>query len=362
MTLVKEEQVIKTDTALLTQLSKRAGERMDLVQAGGGNTSIKNEDGTMIIKASGCRLSEVSEKSGFVRLDNQKVLRMLEAMTGKSFESAAEKDAWSSREVASFCLSEGRPSMETTLHAVTGKITLHTHPVTVNEWAARPDWETLFSDLFPEAVLVSYKTPGVALTEGILDAAAKADVDLKSGLQTIILQNHGLIVTGDTVEEVLAHTDNVVDLIAEKQGRDMAADVAANTVSRWFEKAGQSDGVSYLCRDESLADFRENPASFVAFAPDIMIYCGYEIVNLDENPVEALKGYFETFKKWPKTVMFNENLYLIGPSIKKCREAEEVLLFTADCIRQSSVPLQSLSKDECFYLVNWEAEKFRENV
>ncbi len=35
------------------KISKYAGERFDLTQAGGGNSSVKNDDGTMYIKASG---------------------------------------------------------------------------------------------------------------------------------------------------------------------------------------------------------------------------------------------------------------------------------------------------------------------
>ena len=46
------------------EISKFAGERFDLVQAGGGNSSVKNDNGTMFIKASGTCLSEVDENYG----------------------------------------------------------------------------------------------------------------------------------------------------------------------------------------------------------------------------------------------------------------------------------------------------------
>ena len=52
----------------LSQLSARIGADPLLVQAAGGNTSIK-QDGVMWIKASGTRLKEASSKNIFVPLD-----------------------------------------------------------------------------------------------------------------------------------------------------------------------------------------------------------------------------------------------------------------------------------------------------
>ena len=49
----------------LIKLSKYAGERFDLVQAGGGNSSVKLENGEMLIKASGFILSDVEINNGY---------------------------------------------------------------------------------------------------------------------------------------------------------------------------------------------------------------------------------------------------------------------------------------------------------
>ena len=52
----------------LIKISKYAGMREDLVQAGGGNTSVKISKNEMLIKASGCQLSEVSKDYGYSRV------------------------------------------------------------------------------------------------------------------------------------------------------------------------------------------------------------------------------------------------------------------------------------------------------
>lgn len=46
------------------QISKYAGMRNDLAQAGGGNTSVKLDDRVMLVKSSGFQLADVSENSG----------------------------------------------------------------------------------------------------------------------------------------------------------------------------------------------------------------------------------------------------------------------------------------------------------
>ena len=56
----------------LKAISKYAGMREDLVQAGGGNTSVKISDERMYIKASGCQLADVSMESGSALVNPKK--------------------------------------------------------------------------------------------------------------------------------------------------------------------------------------------------------------------------------------------------------------------------------------------------
>ena len=46
-------------------LSRYAGMREDLVQAGGGNSSVKLSRTKMLIKASGFQMSEIGEANGY---------------------------------------------------------------------------------------------------------------------------------------------------------------------------------------------------------------------------------------------------------------------------------------------------------
>ncbi|MGN0740816.1 MAG: hypothetical protein ACI4LX_11665 [Treponema sp.] len=52
-------------------MSKYAGMREDLVQAGGGNSSVKFSPEKMLIKASGFQLADIAENTGFCTVNPQ---------------------------------------------------------------------------------------------------------------------------------------------------------------------------------------------------------------------------------------------------------------------------------------------------
>lgn len=56
------------------RMSKYAGMREDLVQAGGGNSAYKIANDKMAIKASGYQLADITEKTGYA-IVNPKIIR-----------------------------------------------------------------------------------------------------------------------------------------------------------------------------------------------------------------------------------------------------------------------------------------------
>ncbi len=118
----------------LRTLSARVGADPLLVQAAGGNTSLK-DDGVMWIKASGTWLKDAASRDIFVPVDQ-----------------AALVDALARRDpAADACLpfvradlnSTGlRPSIETSVHALMPhRIVVHVHCVNTIAWAIRGDAE-----------------------------------------------------------------------------------------------------------------------------------------------------------------------------------------------------------------------------
>ena len=91
----------------LARMSQTVGERNDYVQGGGGNTSVKLDNGLMAVKASGIRLAQVTETDGFAVVE----VETLKDVTSEQGYKPA------------------RPSVEAGFHALLGKFVLHTHPV-----------------------------------------------------------------------------------------------------------------------------------------------------------------------------------------------------------------------------------------
>lgn len=144
----------------LIKISKYAGMREDLVQAGGGNTSVKISQDEMLIKSSGCQLSEVAADYGYSRVCYRKIAEYLSANRGASISESDGKKI-----LVSTLLEGNRPSIETFLHSITGKVTLHTHPVMVNVLAARMNGMAELEKLFPAALFIGYATPGIDLAQ-----------------------------------------------------------------------------------------------------------------------------------------------------------------------------------------------------
>lgn len=101
------------------KISKYAGMRNDLAQAGGGNTSFKLDDHIMFVKSSGVQLADVNEQTGYSKVDYKKIRDYFQEHI-----EPYEEDVFA-EEVGNELLREaqiegGRASIETFLHAVTG--------------------------------------------------------------------------------------------------------------------------------------------------------------------------------------------------------------------------------------------------
>ncbi len=123
----------------LRTLSARVGSDPLLVQAAGGNTSLK-DDGVMWIKASGTWLKDAAAKDIFVPLDHAAIMTAL-ARNDPACESCV---AFVRTDLNSTGL---RPSIETTVHALMPqRVVVHVHCVNTIAWAIRADGEARLAE------------------------------------------------------------------------------------------------------------------------------------------------------------------------------------------------------------------------
>lgn len=181
------------------------------VKGGGGNTSAKSAS-TLWIKPSGTALQEMTP-ARFVALDR--------ARLGGVYAYSPDPDsAVREREVQELMMAArapgqtGRPSVESPLHdLLEGTFVVHTHAELVNGLTCSRDGAAVAARLFPEALWVPYIDPGYTLSMDI--RSRLATYARRHGAQpaVILLENHGIFVSGSTPEEIRRHYRRVLDAL-----------------------------------------------------------------------------------------------------------------------------------------------------
>jgi ribulose-5-phosphate 4-epimerase/fuculose-1-phosphate aldolase len=350
----------------LVVLSHYAGERFDLVQAGGGNTSVQLDDGTFWVKASGCRLGEVSAESGFVRLRRQGVRDILTDGTVTGETSLVRQEAAAGALLRGQVLQgAGRPSIEAYMHSLFDLWTLHTHPLGVNIQACRKDWQDSLREICPGAMCVPFATPGIRLALAIASGIKEYTARHKVKPRVVFLQNHGLIVTGPTVKEVIRLNEEIVlsawpdpprpPRALPSFARELPDGLRSLSRLRYFR--AECPEIKAL-RETEPRLFYQRP-----FSPDGATFCGMRAVVMEKLDDGApVLGYVDEFGVFPKIVCVKDEIYILALDERKARDIQDVLLFQLMVMDAAGEACQPLPDEESAYLMHWEAEKYRQNL
>ena len=203
-TLTQRQPAIPHDLLRdVVALSHKLGQDPEFARGGGGNSSVK-ADGILYIKPSGTSLATLTPES-LVALDMKPLLDLLE-------QSPERPVAGGTDEVFAVAVTarvgpadDRRPSVELLFHAILPqRYVLHTHPSTVNALTCAVHGAEIVERLFgPSAVWIPYIDPGLPLAREIRDAIVSHRQRTGTPAPNIFfLQNHGLIVAGDSTEEI----------------------------------------------------------------------------------------------------------------------------------------------------------------
>lgn len=326
------------------KISKYAGMRQDLVQAGGGNTSVKLDSEMMLVKSSGFRLSDINENSGYTKVN----YKMLKNELLKNQNNFANFDFDSLLNSVVVGDNTFKPSIETFLHALTKKWTLHTHSTIVNMIMCQKNYNEILKEVFYDLnyYIIPYVKPGVYLASEIMKLNNFAD----KNIQIIFMQNHGLIVSSDDYDEII----NANEMILKKLEKylDINYDKFHNVthISKYFPN-------KYI----HLVDKKiENIDDFIyEFCPDNIVYIGKKILKI--NNVEELKSIknIENIK----TIYLDGYIYVVANNYKKAKEIEEIIFNTIEILKYINMNnISKLNDDEILDILNRKDEKYRQNL
>ena len=341
----------------LIKLSKYAGMREDIIQAGGGNTSVKIDDETMFIKSSGYQLSEMEENVGYSKVNYKKIVDY--------FKKNTEIKKNDEKELLEKTLIEGKkPSIETFLHSITEKYTLHTHPLLINVFTSRTSGMEELKSMFPDSLIIGYQTPGIFLAKDFFDKFSKLDNPQKVNI--IFLKNHGLIVSGKNVNEVIELHESVLKILEGKLKINMQAYRNSTYLYQKLEEIIENN-IVYLCENNRIRSFKENNninKVNYSFSPDSLIYCNKKILVLNKNDdiLEVTKKHILEYGNF-NVIFFENQFYIIAPNIKKAKEIESVLSFNLQVLElNKNKKMDFLVEEEQNFLLNWDSEKYRKNL
>ena len=241
------------DLAALAEYSAKIGADPLLIQAAGGNSSVKSGD-VMWIKASGTVLADAMRRDIFVPCDLPKMRAALAAQSAIADQPQE------------FLLQEGglRPSIETSLHAVFPQpVVVHVHCVHTLCMAIQADPLAAIGTALDHFSwgYVPYAKPGANLAAQVAGLVGGGEVDV------IVLGNHGLIVAAETVGEVASLLAAVHEALRPKQ-----APLTGPTEMPDLPKGWQPapDSLIRLGKSEDLTAL----ASAGSLYPDHVIFCG----------------------------------------------------------------------------------------
>lgn len=344
--------------------SNLLGCRFDLIQAGGGNTSVKIGD-QLFVKSSGLSVADIRPDSGYSKLCLTTLRNGLFAQDRFLFKkkNKQELEYYGKKLLESSELSGHRASIETFIHACFKKYTFHTHPISVNCYVSNEEKWNELKKLFPEAYFADYATPGIELFLSMAEFIEEAE---RSESATVVfLKNHGLIVSSNNYDEALKITSDISISLERRLGLALHDfRVAADLFELIHQNFGESIPINPVLDDSLNQKILFNQHFSVAhFSPDVLIYLGHSFLQLKALHKGDLEDYIKKYNTLPTILIFSDRTYIRASTYKKIKETEDMLRFyfyvTSSLDKEK---LLCLSKSEVSYLSGWEAEKYRQGT
>ncbi|MBT5916927.1 MAG: class II aldolase [Alphaproteobacteria bacterium] len=329
-------------------ISQAVGADALLIQGAGGNSSIKIDANLMWVKASGKWLQHAGDDDVFVAVD--------QAMINQNIaDGITDPVAGASLPVGPVGL---RPSIETTLHSLMQhRVVFHTHSINTIVHAVQKNAADI---LTPKLAglrwgFVPYSQPGLPLTRLVADILASQPCDV------LVIQNHGLVVGGDSAEQALALMNDV-----ESRLKTEAAAMKQPTVKALLEASSGTESV--VAESDIVHQLALHPSGFDqacarSLYPDHVVFLGSGIAGVQSaDELAAWCRVLSDDPLRPKAIALKGAGVLHSKSLSA--GGLEMLKALAEVSRRApaSSDIRYLSDKEEKELVNWDAEKYRQTL
>ena len=327
---------------------------MTRTQGAGGNTSVKAE-GIMWVKASGTWLAEADKREIFVPVAVEPLVAALEAGDDRADTAITDFVVEPLNE------SGLRPSIETSVHAVLPQaVVAHFHCVNTIAHAVRADADEVIGErmhTLPHLrwCMIPYRRPGVPLAREIARVAReKPDV--------LILRNHGIIIAGESVEEVDSKIGAVTNALRIEPRKIPPPDLdyLSSMLAGSDYRMPEDEAAHGVALDPDACRIARAGSLY----PDHVIFLGTELGELGEGQIAAALPKNETAGGKPRAKL----VLVPGRGVLVASELSSGGLVMARCLAEVTLridpkaPIEYLGSQHEHELTQWEAEKYRQKL
>lgn len=390
-----------SDSAMdqLVKLSRYFGSDPEFVIAGGGNTSVKIGD-RLFVKGSGTSLATISAE-GFVAMERKPLETLIQGEVPLDINQREAHFKQVIMNARVYPEKGQRPSVEAVLHHLLPRqFVIHSHSTLVNMITCCKYGKALTTELFDDKVLwIPYVDPGYLLAKTLYDAFR--EYQQKTGRDcpgAVFMQNHGLIICGDTPEDIFKATDAVIGTIRTKlestpsefvfgewsQKDEQETKVLVNTIGPALRGLlAVEDALKVVTFDDSktiinLVGGTEGKAVAAGgpLTPDQIVYCksfamwfetqeGETPEQLVERLREAVSEHRKMTGQMPYVVLVKDlGMFAAGDDFMS---AHTVRLVYTDAVKVMSGAkrlggINFMGKREREFIENWEVESYRRKV
>ena len=367
----------------LVEVSQYYGKQKQFVIAGGGNTSYKNAD-HIWVKASGFALATITEE-GFAKLDRKKLAECSKKVySNDPFERERQvKDDLTDANLTK----EKRPSVETSLHdLIDFSYVVHLHPTAVNGVMCSNDVEKQLVPLFGEdALYIPYIDPGYILFKEVEKQILAYRASKGKEPKVILLQNHGIFVGSDSIDEIKTIYTDVLNKIERSlseplQIEEIPVPAVSSEIIPAIRMIASKDELKTLkVRNNTLVKyFTESTADFAKiskpFTPDLIVYCKSQYIYIDavDTPEKAISQFESKFKAFvesngylPKVVLIKGiGMVAIG---ENSAQTDTILDVFEDAMKISKLSesfggQHFMTPEQIKFIDTWEVENYRRSV
>lgn len=264
-------------------------------QGAGGNISVK-EKNVLWIKASGVRLSSVTNTTGYVKCRLSKIQECYKNENEDLEETVIGGP-------------NKKPSMETFFHLLPKSHIVHIHPTFFCTYLCSTELCSIFKSKMENTLYIPYIKPGLSLAKSILAKYTDESV--------IFLENHGIILLADSVESVIRlYEETLTKLETIVQGKSNESSISIE-----YRLQKLSNQIV-----KPIYGIPPLPSSFLAISPDHFLF-------LQKNPLLTSKNRLEEdFQNWmkhnssvPSVVQVDFQIYTLALTYEVCTNKEEYL-------------------------------------